>query len=329
MNVNDPIDAKMHHQPVEQPIREASRLDVQEIQTAPQAHEIMSTPQAAVMYAVAVVFLGLLAGVLPHGGAADHFSDIIIQNRWVKWALVLGWLMIVSEGIWGVRVTSDMRKPALMRLLTVSLMPPFRMMISPAIPNRYIWLPRRGWLRTGQEQLEHMEWRTALPMLVTTLLILPVIGAETFFHAQVEQSAGLSLVVYLLTTIIWFAFAYEFILLVSVAERKVDYCKVHWVNMVIILLPIVAFLRTLQLFRFLRLAKAGQLIRAYRLRGIMVRAMRLALVFNLIDRFMQRNPYKYCVHLEEQIREKEEELDQLKAKLQLIQSTIESSESLP
>lgn len=290
--------------------------------------EVMSTSQAAVMYTLALLFVGLLAGVLPHGGAADHISETVIQKAWVKWAFILVWLAIVAEAVWGFRVATDTLKPALIRLLLVCLMPPFRMMISPAIPNRYIWLPRQGWLRTGQEQLEHMEWRTALPMLLTTLLILPVIAAETFFHARVEQSTWMPLIVYLLTATIWFAFAYEFILLVSVAERKVDYCKVHWVNMIIILLPIVAFLRTLRLFRFLRLAKAGQLIRAYRLRGLMARALRLALVFNLIERFMQRNPDKYCLHLEEQIREKEEELEQLKTKLQHIQAGLEKRETL-
>ncbi len=288
--------------------------------------EVTSTSQAAVMYTLALLFLGLLAGMLPHGGAADKISEIVLQKTWVQWAFTWVWLAIVAEAVWGFRVAPDKLKPALMRLLTVCLMPPFRMTISPAIPNRYIWLPRQGWLQTGQEQLERMEWRVALPMLLTTLLILPVIGVETFFHDQAEQSIWLSLTVYLLTATIWFAFAYEFILLVSVAERKVDYCKVHWVNLVIILLPIVAFLRTLQLFRFLRLAKAGQLIRAYRLRGLMARAMRLALIFNLIERFMQRNPNKYCLHLEAQIREKEEELDQLKTKWQHVQAILNQRE---
>lgn len=291
--------------------------------------EVTSTPRAAVMYGLGLLFLALLAGILPHGGAADNISGIVLQQAWVQGAFVLTWLIIVVEAIWGFRAAPDTLKPALVRLLLVCLVPPFRIMISPAMPNRYIWLPRQGWLQTGQEVLERMEWRTALPMLLTTLLILPVIAAETFFHAVVDQSIWLSFTVYLLTATIWFAFAYEFILLVSVAERKVDYCKVHWINMVIILLPVVAFLRTLQLFRFLRLAKAGQLIRAYRLRGLMARAMRLALVFNLIDRFMQRNPHKFCLHLEKQIRDKEEELEQLKTKLEHVQTTLENRELQP
>jgi voltage-gated potassium channel len=117
------------------------------------------------------------------------------------------------------------------------------------------------------------------------------------------------------TAMVWFAFTYEFLLMVSVAEHKIDFCKAHWINLVIILLPLVAFLRTLRLFRFLRAAKAGKLMRAYRLRGVTTRAIRLALVFNLMERLMQRSPEKYRLHLEEQIREKEEELAQLKLKL--------------
>ena len=57
------------------------------------------------------------------------------------------------------------------------------------------------------------------------------------------------------------------IVMVSLAPKKLDYCKRHWINLVIIVLPLVAFLRTLQLFNFLRIAKASKLAKVYRLRG--------------------------------------------------------------
>jgi voltage-gated potassium channel len=211
-----------------------------------------------------------------------------------------------------------------MRLLIVCLIPPFRMTISPALPPPYVWLPRQGWLRAGKKQLERLESRMALPMLGITLLILPVIGAEMFFRAEVEQSLRLMFIVYLLTACIWVAFAFEFILLISVAERKVDFCKAHWLNIVIIMLPLVAFLRTLRLFRILRLANASKLMRVYRLRGVMTRAMRMVLIFSLLERLRQRNPHKYGLHLEEKIQEKEEELAILKAKLNEVQTTLAS-----
>ena len=282
----------------------------------------VSTSRAMVMYILSLLFLCLTGCILPHGGVIDPISEFMTQNTWLKWALGLLWLVIAAEAAHAFATASDTGKPALIRLLLVFLLPPFRMTMSPAVPDSYIWLPRRGWLPTGKEQLEHLENRAALPMLLITLLVLPVIGAEMLFKAELEQSPSLMLIVYLLTALIWVAFAFEFILLVSVAERKVEFCKANWLNIVIIVLPLVAFLRTLRLFRFLRLANAGKLMRAYRLRGLLTRAMRLALIFSLLERLKQRNPETYCLHLEEKIREKEAELADLKTKLRHAQSLL-------
>lgn len=125
----------------------------------------------------------------------------------------------------------------------------------------------------------------------------------------------LEVLIWLVTAAIWLSFALEFILLVSLAEKKIEFCKKHWINLVIILLPLLAFLRSLQLFRFLRMAKAGRLMRIYRLRGLVTRVAKLAMVFNLIERVMARNPDKYGTHLREKIAEKEEELADLREKL--------------
>lgn len=125
----------------------------------------------------------------------------------------------------------------------------------------------------------------------------------------------LEIIMWFFTALIWFSFALEFILLVSLAEKKLAFCKRHWINIVIILLPLLAFLRSLQLFRFLRMAKAGKLMRAYRLKGLATRMAKLATIFNLIDRLLSRSPEKYQAHLRDKIAEKEEELAELNSKL--------------
>ena len=122
--------------------------------------------------------------------------------------------------------------------------------------------------------------------------------------------------VYFVTALIWWSFALEFILMISLAPKKLAFCKKHWINIVIILLPLLAFLRSLQLFRFLRMAKAGKLMRAYRLKGLGTRVAKLAVVFNLVDRMLSRNPEKYCAHLEEKIAEREDDLTALRARLE-------------
>ena len=287
-----------------------------------QTQPLPSQTRTALMFGLAITFLALAAFILPHGGVSDDFSDLSINALWVRWLFVGIWFVIILEGLFGVAMTSDRLKPALLRFLLVSAIPPFRATISPEFPNTQIWLPRTDWKALNRSLFDHIELKLALPMLLITLLILPIIAGELFFNAYIKQAPALALLLHTTTAFIWFAFALEFILLVSVAEKKVDYCKKHWINIVIILLPVVAFLRTLQIFRFLRLTKAGKLLRAYRLRGLSTRAMRIILMLNLIERFMQRNPQKYAAHLQEKIKEKEGELAELQEKLQQTQTRI-------
>lgn len=374
--------------------------------------------RASVMFWIATAFLGVFAAILPHGGLAEAVSTRLIGHPVILSILLGLWLAIIIEGVLGYIAAPDKPKAAILRLLLVIAVPPMRMMISPMRPNTAVWLPRWNWLKTGKFALERMERRAAMPMLLMTALIVPVIAADllsgerphdvlaaelesvTRFDlsdngmrlfmmdegervvanvARPERQRGqglegdwvvlgrpkgaetttlsfgssdafsfvtgcsktegvfaygygalgfnamdktaecpptlLEILMWALTALIWFSFAFEFILLVSLAEKKLDFCKKNWINLVIILLPLFAFLRSFQLFRFLRMAKAGRLMRAYRLRGLLTRMVKIALVFNLLDRLLSRNPDKYDAHLRQKIAEKEAELLELKSKL--------------
>ena len=380
--------------------------------------ESRSDLRAKVMFFVAFGFLALFAAILPHGGLAEVVSALLIGHP-VALTLLFGfWLLVGIESIAGFLAAPDKPKNALFRLILVLLVPPFRMMISPRYPNTSIWVPKLGWLSTGKTAVDDMEIRTGLPMLVMTVLILPVIAADFLvgpkphdmlaaefdsvsrydtsasggrlflmdetervvatlarpdreiregidgnwtvlgrpegadlstlsfglddsfiFRTECSVTNGvfaegygalgfnnltkvaacppsmLEVIMWLITALIWFSFALEFILLVSLAEKKLAFCKKNWINIVIILLPLLAFLRSLQLFRFLRMAKAGKLMRVYRLKGLATRMAKLATIFNLIDRVLSRNPDKYDAHVRAKIAEKEEELRELEAKL--------------
>jgi len=374
--------------------------------------------RAKAMFVFALAFLALFAAILPHGGLAETVSTILISHPVALFLLFGMWLLIAVEGIMGYLAAPDKPKNALFRLILVLLIPPFRITISPQYPNSRSWIPKLNWVPTSKASVEKMEVRTGLPMLLMTLLILPVIAADflvgpkphdvlaaefdtvsrsdtsannarlflmdenekviaTLARPDREAREGidgvwtvlgrpegaevstlsfgpgdafsfntgcsvtegifgagqgalgfnglnkvakcpptpLQLIMWFITALIWFSFALEFILLISLSEKKLAFCKKHWINIVIILLPLLAFLRSLQLFRFLRMAKAGKLMRAYRLKGLATRMAKLATIFNLIDRFLSRSPEKYDAHLRDKISEKEEELAELKGKL--------------
>ena len=85
--------------------------------------------------------------------------------------------------------------------------------------------------------------------------------------------------------LIWTAFALEFTVMIAVVDRKLKYCWQHWIDILVIVLPLVAFLRSLRLARLARLHQIGKFTRLYRLRGSVVRAQRaIAVVASVVER---------------------------------------------
>lgn len=290
----------------------------------PHEETLASFPQAQAMgmFLAAIVFLFLLALAIPHPGFSVGIGEIIWETSWVPRLLLILWAVIAVEALWSLRSPADNFRWAALRFLLVLLLPPFRIAVTPSVPTTVIWLPRGGWQRSDQVLFEKLEWRSTIPMLIVTLLILPVVGIEFLFQDSISESPGLMIGLHVVNALIWFAFALEFILMVSVTERKLAYCKQNWINILIIVLPLIGFLRTIRLFKVLRVAKVGKLLRAYRLRGLMMRVMRIALILNLLERFMRRNPEKYLASLREKEQEKMLELDDIRAKIQAVQEII-------
>jgi voltage-gated potassium channel len=167
----------------------------------------------------------------------------------------------------------------------------------------------------GKKTLMALEQKAALPMATLTLLVLPVLTVELAYGHALDKYAGVALATHLLTSLIWLGFTVEFLWMVAAAPKRLNYCMQHWINLVIILVPLVAFLRVLNMLRLSRMVRAGRLLRAYRLRGLSSRIWRLVMLFNLFERFQQRDPAKYCVDLEAKIADLEEEMNGLRVKL--------------
>ncbi len=275
------------------------------------------------MFIPALGWLLLVGLILPHGGTSDRISETLRATTGIMPLLLGLWAVILLESLLGVlRFRDPNRRRQWLKLGLIALVPGVRLALATSAPGRLIWLPRLGWRTRDLDLFERLEWTLAVPMLLVTLLILPVMGLELFFQQLLETTPWLALIVHGVTALIWFSFTVEFIVMVSVAERKLDYCKRNWINIIIIILPLVAFLRTLRLFRVLRLTKAGKLLRAYRLRGLLTRAQRIALLFNLIERVLHRDPEKYLAKLREQEQDKLRELDDIRAKIESVEALL-------
>jgi len=274
------------------------------------------------MLAVSLAFLGTVGLVLPHGDSGESFREWFMQHPIFRPLIGGLWAVVILEGLAGLFSKVDTWKGRLRRFLLTVLVPPLRMVTASSKPRRWLWLPGAGWRPAGEETSEKLEQRLALPMVVLTLLVLPVLGAELTGGETLENHPRMALATHLTTCVIWIGFTAEFLWMVAAAPNKLTYCLKNWMNLVIILLPLVAFLRLLNAFRFVRMFRAGKLLRAYRLRGLWTRLWRLALLFNLLERLQKRDPAKYCASLEKKIADLEEQLAETRAKLDAARTKV-------
>ena len=310
--------------PAEPTLAELAAWD-QEIQPLP--HERTSDARACFMFRISVGTLAILGLMASHGISGD--ANEAMFGWWLGIPLFILWLIVILEGLFGMATTHDHHWDAFKRFLLVACCPPFRAAFSPAYPSRFVWVPRHAWLLAGKLNYERMELRMAVPMLAVSLIVLPLLGLELMLGTWLENHFWAAIIVHTLTAMVWFGFALEFIVMMALTDKKLAYCGRHWVNIAIILLPLVGFLR---MFRLLRIGKATKLLRAYRMRGVVARTMRLALVFNLIERLMERNPEKYLLALEDKVIERKAEIQALEEKMtelrqRIAQAKLQETES--
>ncbi|WP_157092205.1 potassium channel protein - like protein [Thioalkalivibrio nitratireducens] len=289
-----------------------------------------SAGRERLMFLVSLVMLLLLGLVLPHGGVSEDVSTRIWAVDSVRWALLACWILIVLESLPAlISWRRDDARSARKRFLLVLLLPPLRVALSPHAPARWLWLPGVGWQQRDENLFHRLELGLAIPMLVVAFLILPVLVGEFLFHAEIESSPVLAWTLHTLTSVIWLAFALEFMVMISVAPKKLQYAREHWINLLIIVLPLVAFLRSLALFRALRLAKVSKIFQTVRLRVLLTRAYRIALLLNLLERVLARYPRYYLALLKAREERKQAELDDIRARIRDLEAQIARQENQP
>jgi voltage-gated potassium channel len=197
---------------------------------------------------------------------------------------------------------------------------------SPEIGFR-IWLPGLGWRQANKRLRKRLERHFSVPMILIALLILPVLVVEYFMKTQVVEYNWLRLLLHVSTGVIWFAFAFEFILMFSVADKRIEYCKVHWLDIAIIILPLFSFLRSL---RVLRASQVTKMARVYRLRGTAVRALRAMILLEFYHRIVGTDIDRRIEKLERKLNDVELEAKGIRRQIARLQrqrdqqATIES-----
>lgn len=312
-----------------------------------------------VMFTLSLVFLMCLAVLVviwvdipwlqerAEGGIGFDYSTaptsaaaVYALERLVLSTMAVIWCVVIGEAVvhWLTRPwTAAMRRHHLHSLLFVCC-PALRMCARSPEMNGRIWLPGMGWRRGGGRLQRQLERNFGVPMMVIALLIMPILIIEFFLKDQVAAYGWLRLFLHIGTGVIWFAFAAEFILMVSIAEKKLEYCKEHWIDLAIILLPLASFLRSLSLARVTRLSSVmriqqlSNLARAYRLRGTALKAFRVLILFDLTERILRVSDERRIEKLEKELAEMEKQtrlLRQKIARLRIKSAEAENGELAP
>ncbi len=312
-------------------------------------HQHTDDRLAPLMFGLAVVFLGLLAGLIVtwvdiprvvelsalESGDEDISADMIrrlesadaIGHFITTWLLLL-WPVFIAETVYHLtqaKAVKATRKQIGLRL-AAACVPPLRLGTPSSAWSGQVWLPYLSWVHPSKLTTLTLTRFFGKPMIAIALLILPVLLLEYGFKSYVANHVWLQTVIHVATGFIWFAFTFEFILMVSVTDKKLKYIKTNWIDLAIILLPLISFLRSIRALRLAKLAKVQQLAkmsRIYRMRGLGMKLFRALMLFEVVNRLLRITPEKRLAKLESLREEHLEELAELDEEIASIKQRIE------
>ena len=228
--------------------------------------------------------------------AATRFPSIF--ENFVVWTILLVWPIVIIEAIfhWCTRPWCKQTIKHHVFSLCICFCPPLRMCARSHEMGGRLWLPGMGWRKGDRRLRRRLERRFSIPMIVIALMIMPILVIEFFMKTQVANYPWLRFFLHVGTGVIWFAFAFEFVLMVSVAQSKLAYCKKHWLDIAIILLPFVSFLRSLRVLRatslanLLRFPQLTKIARMYRLRGTAIKVLQSLILLKVFHGLVRTDP---------------------------------------
>lgn len=288
----------------------------------------LETNVARFMFWFSLLFLTFVAGAI-------HRVGRDLGAEWEQWVILVGlavtWPVFIIESClrfhyWG--LAGLPRGQRIGTFLLGCLIPPTRLCFHSYTQPDLLWLPRRGWSPVTKVLRKDLERFFSIPMIVIALMILPLLALEYVWADHLRYNLGLELVLDIGTSIIWLAFTIEFITMMTVAQSKIRHCLHNWMDLAIVVLPILEGLPILRLLRLTRVMKLQQLTRLgrlYRLRGLLLKTWRAILVLQVIQRLLGRNIEKRLVRLKELQAAKEEELGELRKEIEALESELAQS----
>jgi len=255
-------------------------------------------------------------------------EDVRDEEIWVYVGILLtAWPVFVAEA-WIRYLTRDAGRggrPFWIALLH-SLVPPFRLAARSYNRDDQVWLPKLGWRQVDDDLRQTLERFFSIPLLMMALMIVPLLVIEVVWGEGIRADyPGLALALDLSEALIWLAFAIELVIMLTIAENRWLYAIRNWIDVVIVLLPVVDALPLLRVLRVGRLARIQQLsrmTRMYRLRSLAVKAWRAIVLLRFFQAIFRRPLEKELERLERQMAQREKELARLRDEIDRLKKRI-------
>jgi hypothetical protein len=277
---------------------------------------------AGPMFLLAALFLVVLAGLIHRYHRATPLEANLIEG-----ALGVLWLVFLAESALRFALRDPRRPPwrPLAVAAACTLVPPLRMGCRGLARPDQLWLPRLGWREVNGRLRRLLERAFSVPMIFFALMVLPLMALEYYKEEAIREQPALALWLDVGTSVIWLAFAVELILMVAVSDRPWRYCLLHWIDVAIVLLPLVLVLpvfRLLRLGRVLRLDQALRWGRLHRLQALVSRGWRAFLLLQVVQRLTGRSLERQLKQRQDLLRAKEEELTDLRQEIKELEDRI-------
>ena len=185
-----------------------------------------------------------------------------------------------------------------------------------------IWLLGLGWGRVNKKFERKLARKFSVPMIAVALMVLPIIIVEFFYRDFVDRNLGWRVVMAMAEAFIWAAFTFEFVLMIKVVRAKIAYARKHWIDLAVILLPMLAFMRMMRLGSVGRINQLSRTAKVFRLRGLGMRLWRAFVALEIIEMLLYRNPELRLEKLEQKFELKMEEVSYLKEDIQRLRNRV-------
>jgi hypothetical protein len=279
---------------------------------------------AAPLFFLAVLFLVVLAGLIHRYPRLDPTDP---EAYLIEGGLAFLWLVISLEAAFRFHLR-DRERPAwqsAVSCVACVLLPPLRMGCRSQVRPNHVWLPGLGWQEINGRLRRTLEHVFSVPMIFFALLVLPVLALEYYEGDKIRAEPVLALWLDIATSAIWLAFAVELIVMVSVSDRPWRYCFLHWIDVVIVLLPVVELMPLFRLLRLGRILRLEQLLRwgrLYRLKALVSHGWRAFLLLQVVHRLTGRSLERQLKQRRDLLQAKEEEVADLRQEIQGLQERI-------